>query len=79
MKREVALTILRVAMLASLGSAAAWLLIGPPAMVFVVIVAALWLVWRFDNWTGSCLMLAVLLLLVMGILTFLVGMVALPR
>jgi len=78
-KREVALTILRVAVLASLGGAAAWLVIGPPATLFVVVVAVLWLVWRFDNWTGSCLMLAVLLLLVIGILTFLVGMVALPR
>ena len=59
--------------------AVGYLAIGTPGMILAAIAAALWLIWRFDNWTGSCLMIAVLLLLVLGVLTLLLGLMALPR
>jgi hypothetical protein len=48
-------------------------------VILVIVAAALWLVWRYDNWSGSCLMIAILLLLVLGVLTLLLGLIALRR
>jgi hypothetical protein len=78
-KRAVRLVLLRFAAAASLGTILAYLALGAPGAVLCAVGAALWLVWRFDNWTGSCLILATLLLLVLAILTLLVGLAALPR
>jgi hypothetical protein len=79
MTREVRLVVFRAISLTSLGATLAYLLIAPPVAIAVIIAGALWLVWRFDNWTGSCMMLAVMLLLVLAALTLLVGLAALPR
>ena len=51
-----------------------WL--GRDGVLLVAIAWALWLVARYDNWTGSCLMLAILLLLVIAILSLLVVLLA---
>jgi CBS domain containing-hemolysin-like protein len=78
-KPAVRLVLAGFASAASVGTAAAYLLLGPvPAAMFAV-AATLWLIWRLDNWTGSCLILAVLLLLVLAALTLLVGLTALRR
>lgn len=51
--------------------------LGAGGIVLTVVAWALWLVWRFDNWTGSCFILAILLLLVIIILLMLVVLLAL--
>jgi hypothetical protein len=59
-------------LLYSAASAAAfalgWGLFGGPGLLGVAIVALLVLVARFDNHTGSCLMVTIVLLVTIGIL-----------
>jgi hypothetical protein len=78
MTREVRLVFIRAVALTSLGATLAYLLIAPSVAILIVIAGVLWLVWRFDNWTGSCMILAVLLLLVLAALGLLVVLAALP-
>jgi len=63
---------------AALSIAATALLFGPAAILLALawlLVLAAW----FDNHTGSCLMIALLFVVVLGVLAFLVGLAALPR
>ena len=63
---------------AALTTGATALLAGPAAFLL----ALLWLLVlaaRFDNHTGSCLMIAVLFVLAVAVLAFLVALAALPR
>jgi len=55
---------------------AAWAL-APAVAVVLTLAWFLYLAARFDNHTGSCLMLAVLVVLVFAILTTLVGFLSL--
>jgi hypothetical protein len=71
--------LVRVAALAGVAAMPAWFIAGPGGVLLVAIAVALWLVWRVDNWTGSCLMIAVLLLLVLGVLTLLLALMAMQR
>ena len=63
---------------AALSIGAAALLSGAAAVLLGLawlLVLAAW----FDNHTGSCLMIAILFVIVVAVLTFLVGLAALPR
>lgn len=51
--------------------------LGIEAVFLSAITCGLWLVWRYDNWTGSCLMIAVLSLLAIGMLFLLIVLLAL--
>jgi hypothetical protein len=76
--REVRLVLIRAVALTSLGATLAYVLIAPPVAIpssssgRCGCLAA-----RYR--TGSCMILAVLLLLVLAALTLLVGLAALPR
>jgi hypothetical protein len=61
------------------GTAAAFFWIGPAGLVIAGVVAVLALVWRYDNWSGSCFMLSVLVLIVLAVLILLLVLLALPR
>jgi peptidoglycan/LPS O-acetylase OafA/YrhL len=65
------------------GMAAASLLaiqwLGPGGLVLAAVAGVLALIWKFDNWSGSCFMLAILLLIVVAILLLLVLLMAMPR
>ncbi|MFN3944547.1 MAG: hypothetical protein ACK4K7_06435 [Allosphingosinicella sp.] len=67
------------AALAALGvavSAAVWQLAAPAAGLAVAVAWLLWLVRRYDNWTGSCLMVTMLVLLVVAMLALLLVLIA---
>jgi hypothetical protein len=64
--------------LAALATAAAAFALWPPAGVLVAVGWFQFLAARYDNHTGSCLMVAILIVIVLAILTFLVAMTALP-
>ena len=65
------------------GAAAAgllgFLLLGPGGLVLAAVAVMLALVWKYDNWSGSCFMLAILVLIVVAILLGLILLMALPR
>jgi hypothetical protein len=65
------------------GAAAAALLgflaIGPAGLVLAGIALVLALVWKFDNWSGSCFMLTVLGLIAVAVPMLLLALVALRR
>lgn len=51
--------------------------LGRAASLFVVVALFLWLVWRFDNKSGTFLVLAVLFLIVVATLVLLLALLAL--
>ena len=56
----------------ALAVAALALLFGPRGLAIGLAGAFLFLAWRYDNRTGTCLPLAILLLLVLGVLLLLI-------
>jgi hypothetical protein len=74
---------LRPAAIWAVGTAAASLLallwLGVAGLVLVAIGGTLALVWKFDNWSGSCFMLTILALIVVAVLLLLIVLMALPR
>ena len=59
--------------------AAAFALVAPAAGVLLGLGWFLFLAARYDNHTGSCFMVAVLVVIVIAALTFLMALAALPR
>ncbi|HEX8621264.1 MAG TPA: hypothetical protein VF718_04775 [Allosphingosinicella sp.] len=57
----------------------AFLLLGPGGLVLAAVAGILALVWKYDNWSGSCFMLAILVLIVVAVLLGLILLMALPR
>jgi hypothetical protein len=64
--------------LAAASTAGAFLL-APAAGVLLAIAWFLFLAARYDNHTGSCLMIAILVVIVVAVLAFLVALAALPK
>ena len=71
----------RSALLVVASVATAYSLISGSVAPLILLLPAwlLWLAWRFDNHTGSLLMLAMLVVLALGALTMLVALLALQR
>jgi len=63
---------------AALSIAAAGLLSGAAAVLLALVWLLVLAAW-FDNHTGSCLMVALLFVIVVAVLAFLVALAALPR
>jgi hypothetical protein len=61
------------------GSLLAFLLLGSGGLVLSAVAGILALIWKYDNWSGSCFMLAVLVVIVVAILVLLLLLMALPR
>lgn len=61
------------------GTAIAGLVFGPIGGVAAAVAAILWAAWRHDNDLGTCLPLAVLVLLVIGMLALLMFLTAIDR
>jgi hypothetical protein len=61
------------------GSLLSFLWLGPVGLVLAAVAAVLALVWKFDNWSGSCLLLTILVLIVVAILVALLLLMAVPR
>jgi hypothetical protein len=57
----------------------AFLWLGPAGLALAAVAGILALVWKYDNWSGSCFMLAILVLIVVAILLGLILLMALPR
>jgi hypothetical protein len=57
----------------------AFLWLGPGGLILAAVAGILALIWKFDNWSGSCFMLAILVLIVVAILLLLILLMALPR
>jgi hypothetical protein len=63
---------------AALSTTATAVLLGPGAILLALVWLLVLAAW-FDNHTGSCLMVALLFVIVVATLAFLVGLAALPR
>ncbi|HEX8061842.1 MAG TPA: hypothetical protein VF535_01360 [Allosphingosinicella sp.] len=64
---------------AATASLLAFLRLGAAGLVLVAVAGILALVWKFDNWSGSCFMLAILVVIVVAVLLLLIVLMALPR
>lgn len=63
----------------ALAALLAFLWLGAGGLVLAAVAGMLALIWRFDNWSGSCFMLTILVLIVVAILLLLILLMALPR
>lgn len=58
------------------GSLLAFLWLGAGGLVLAAVAGILALIWKFDNWSGSCFMLAILVVIVVAILLMLIVLMA---
>lgn len=58
---------------------AAYLWLGAGGLVLAAVAGTMALIWKYDNWSGSCFMLAVLVLITIAVLLLLIALMALPR
>lgn len=57
----------------------AWLWLGPAGLILAAVAAGLTLVWKYDNWSGSCFLLAILGLIAVAVPMLLLALLALRR
>ena len=60
-------------------AAAASLLLGPPGLVAVMILALPWFAWRYDNHSGAFFVLALLSVIVVAVLALLIMLMAIAH
>lgn len=67
----------RIAFLIGASAAAAgWIALGPVSLAILLPAALLYVAARFDNHSGSCLMITILVLIVLAVLTLLMALLA---